>query len=334
MRDFALPRVRSITLLALSFVSLELPTPLFATPISYIEQVNAVGTLGALAFNGPITITFSGDTDDVSGPPNSGLFRNQIGHADVVTPVGNAKLSGHVFSTTANQTLTANHPTPSVQISDTTQNLLILGTRSAAFSAYDLKTEISPVTGVGSLNSGRAFPTTSGDFILNSLNGGSTFRAVSASTMQGGTTFHPTTFEGSISQIDGKIGGDSGAVDFYSFSWPGGPFGVTSAVFGALAPQTFAFELFSIQPFPFGAPPILVDSETLSSVNGFQSSISQPLNHGTYLIGLIADSPTDPDFRITFAAPVRGTLVPEPSTIWLLLTGFAGILGLRNKITR
>ena len=52
----------------------------------------------------------------------------------------------------------------------------VLQTINAAFVSYDLTTAIGPLSGSSSINSGEAFRTTAGDFILFSI-GDSTFTA-------------------------------------------------------------------------------------------------------------------------------------------------------------
>jgi len=55
--------------------------------------------------------------------------------------------------------------------------LVILATRNAAFSAYDLTTSIGPVTGTGVINSTDTFSTNEGSFSFTSVTGNATFTA-------------------------------------------------------------------------------------------------------------------------------------------------------------
>jgi hypothetical protein len=65
-------------------------------------------------------------------------------------------------------------------ISDFTLGLAILFTDNAAFTTYNLKTSIGPFSGSAAFNSGSLFPTTLGNFRLNSVSGNSTFTATTS----------------------------------------------------------------------------------------------------------------------------------------------------------
>ena len=71
-------------------------------------------------------------------------------------------------------------------------------------------------------------------------------------------------------------------------------------------------------------------STTLISGNSFTGTVSGSLAAGTYCIGLDDLSGGDPNFAITFAAPLA---TPEPSSFLLLSVGF-GLIGALRRARR
>src|SRR5262245_57262722 len=152
---------------------LAVANPVLADPITYSVRATASGTLGGSAFTSAlVTIALTGDTSAVSGSP----IQTNPGIATVdVSGVGTATFTNALLAAFVN-------PTPLnllAGISDLTADRLILGTRNPVFASYDLRTPIGPITGGAPFNDGFIFPTTLGDFVLTSINGGtSTFTAV------------------------------------------------------------------------------------------------------------------------------------------------------------
>ena len=146
-----------------------------ATPITYTDTVTGTGALGALPFtNALVTISLTGDTSTVFGDP----IPRDFGSATVnVSGVGTATFTDPLMWAIDNQ---ANQL---AGIADVTAGLCLLGTRNGAFALYDLRSFIGPISGAVAFNSGALFPTTLGNFALNTVAGNtSTFAAVPAVT--------------------------------------------------------------------------------------------------------------------------------------------------------
>ena len=147
-------------------------SPASATPITYTEtDTAATGSLNGVNFtDASILLTMNNDTTNVTG--GAPFFEN-IGTVTVSVNGGAAVTftdSTEVFS---NQSVHA------VGFEDLTISLDILDDESASFATYDLTTSIGPITGAALFNSGRAFATTGGDFILDNV-GDSTFTATTS----------------------------------------------------------------------------------------------------------------------------------------------------------
>jgi hypothetical protein len=67
---------------------------------------------------------------------------------------------------------------------------------------------------------------------------------------------------------------------------------------------------------------------TLNDADMFTATINEMLATNTYQIGLLANSPDDPPFTITFDTPVEGVIVPEPSSLTLLAFGLLAYLSI------
>ena len=119
---------------------------------------------------------------------------------------------------------------------------------------------------------------------------------------------------GPVGSVSSPIGGD-GASDFYRFYWGGiGSFDAIASIAGANPSGSYDYELFN----PDGT---LNMDLVLDAADGFSATIDEALLEGLYEIGIVADSPFDPEFTIDFATPVEGVSaasVPEPATLPLL----------------
>jgi len=141
-----------------------------AEPISFVETVTGSGSLGSNNFTDAlITLTFNGNTSNVSGPtiyslpgflavsvagiPGSGVF------SDSLIAVDNQIISRGGFS-------------------DQTLGVGILLMDAGAFASYDLKSAIGPISGAAFQPPLSApFNTTAGTFTITSLTSNPTFTA-------------------------------------------------------------------------------------------------------------------------------------------------------------
>jgi hypothetical protein len=155
---------------------------------------------------------------------------------------------------------------------------------------------------------------------------GATFTTAAGATppqtlvdVPGGSFLAPVLLPpGPVQSVSSPIGGD-GAIDFYELYWPGGAFDAIASIAGANPNGSYDYELFN----PDGT---LNMDLILDASDDFSATISETLPEGFYEIGIVADSPFDPEFTIDFATPVEGvspSSVPEPSTVPLLASGLA-----------
>jgi hypothetical protein len=147
-----------------------------ATPITYTDTVTGTGALGSLPFtNALITISLAGDTSTVFGDP----IPRDFGSAMVnVSGVGTATFTDPSIWAIDNPGGTGG---PLAGIADVTSGLFLLGTLNGAFSTYDLRSSIGPISGSVVFNSGILFPTSLGNFALTAVAGNtSTFTAATS----------------------------------------------------------------------------------------------------------------------------------------------------------
>ena len=145
-----------------------------AFPVTYTETATIDGSLDGIAFfNTEITITGSGDTDNiVHGMPC--CFRNELGANTVTFDLAGfgTGVFTDLIAVVVNQTNTGGIPgEPETGISgagfsDFTSFFLILWTLDPAFGSWDLSTDIGPLIGPGFCNcdptANISFPTTLG----------------------------------------------------------------------------------------------------------------------------------------------------------------------------
>jgi hypothetical protein len=148
-----------------------------ADPITYTVSGTASGSLGANPFtNAAVTVTAAADA--------SAIVNHGAGFFDVPSLAATVSVSGLGTATFTVPTRTfTNQPIGGAGIGTSTginppDILDTLG--NPALTTYDLSTSIGPLTGTPGFNSGTHFATTSGDLVLNSVSGNTTFTAVAA----------------------------------------------------------------------------------------------------------------------------------------------------------
>ena len=134
----------------------------YAGAITYTATTTGSGSLGGTNFsNALITITGTGDTSDVQEGSSSKIFLVPISASVTVAGIGSGTFTDEMRAVVNQSVLVAG-------ISNLTKNRFVLGPNNPAFSAYDLKSSIGPLSGSSAFNSGFAFPTTAGNFIITS----------------------------------------------------------------------------------------------------------------------------------------------------------------------
>jgi hypothetical protein len=165
---------RASLILAALAVVLYVSAPAKAGTITYEDQAQASGTLGASSFFDVfVTVEFTGDTANVTG--GSGFFSNSVGTATVIVPgVGTATFTDtmDVFD---------NQFAQAAGIGDSTLNGSVLDTFHSAFSSYDLKSAIGPLSGAPFFRSDLTYGTTAGGLNFSAVTGNSTFTATTGS---------------------------------------------------------------------------------------------------------------------------------------------------------
>jgi hypothetical protein len=143
-----------------------------AEPITYTTSAMGSGSLGGVNFtNALMTIALVGDTNavmmtspgfwqvlDISGT----VTVAGVGTGTFIIPVGT--FDNQNVSVAGNQSRGTGEPD-------------ILDVSNPAFLSYDLRTSIGPLSGTPLFNPSIPFPTTSGNFNINSVAGMSTFEA-------------------------------------------------------------------------------------------------------------------------------------------------------------
>jgi hypothetical protein len=141
----------------------------------------------------------------------------------------------------------------------------------------------------------------------------------------GGPENAPTVLAaGSVGSISAPIAGD-GDAEFYRFNWHGGDFSAIANIAGANPLGSYQFELLN----PDGS---VNQALTLDASDNFLGAVGEYLARGRYTIGVIADSPFDPQLYLNFATPVSGG-VPEPRSwaVFLIGTGWLGAMARRRR---
>jgi hypothetical protein len=149
-------------------LSLGLAAPAHAAPIEYMETATATGTLDGTSFtNALVTITVTGDT--AAAPPG-------LGPQFYSLPGATVSVAGDGSDTLLHSEVFVN-----VDFAGFADSSLgpasILDTNNSAFLTYTLNTAIGPTSGLPFINSGEAFATAGGTFVLTSISGDSTFSA-------------------------------------------------------------------------------------------------------------------------------------------------------------
>jgi hypothetical protein len=147
----------------------------------------------------------------------------------------------------------------------------------------------------------------------------------SSISFQGGPIDNPVGLPGNgqYGQVNGSIGGQ-GSSDFYEFYWPGGLYDAVAAVSSNNPEASYEYELKGRG----------LDEEGFLNVgDSFQFSAKYYLQAGDYETGIIATSPFDPPFSITFLTPVTGisASVPEPPTVSLIGAGLLSLVYTRRR---
>lgn len=141
-----------------------------ASLITYTESTVASGTLGSTSFtNALLTLTFVGDTDNVTHP-SAFMYMNSIGTATVtVAGVGTANFTDQI-AVYDDQTYAAG-------FLDVTNNKHIIDQAGGFHITYDLKTAVGPATGPIYPGTNTAFATDQGTLVITSAASSGTFTA-------------------------------------------------------------------------------------------------------------------------------------------------------------
>jgi hypothetical protein len=158
-----------------------------AMPITYTEQATATGSLGGVMFTDEsVLLTMGSDTNNVINPV-MGIFEN-VTNALVKATVSVNGASAVTF-TDSIAVFVSQTPAPPGSLAqagfaDLTVGLDILDTANAAFSTYDLKSFIGPITGSpANIDFDQSFPTTGGAFILTGVSGPTSIFTASTTTV-------------------------------------------------------------------------------------------------------------------------------------------------------
>jgi hypothetical protein len=144
-----------------------------ATPFYYTEQATGNGSLGSNTFTDTlVTITFFGDTTNVTGDFLAGDYLNTVGSAMVtVAGLGTATFTDLVIAFDVQSVSEAG-------IYDGTVSNEILDTLNSTFNTYNLTTAIGPISGTANVPVPTlSFATNMGAFAWTSIGTTSTFTA-------------------------------------------------------------------------------------------------------------------------------------------------------------
>jgi PEP-CTERM motif len=144
-----------------------------AAEIIFTETAIATGALGRDGFtDAPLTITAIADTANVN-EIFPGVFSVNNSSTTVFVPG-----FGSGTITDLSYTFSAQASSSEGGIGDNTIFADILDVMNPAFATYNLTTSFGPLSGSTGINSGQPFPTTAGDFIIDSILGNTaTFQA-------------------------------------------------------------------------------------------------------------------------------------------------------------
>jgi hypothetical protein len=146
------------------------PAAASAALLTYTETANVSGSLDGVPFtDNVLTLEAFGDTSSVSGGPS--FFSLDVPLTFTLSGGGFGTFTDDETAVIANQAATL------AGFSDFTTDKFILGTSSAVFGAYDLRTTIGPVSGGAIFNPGSSFATSAGTLVIGSLSGDATFTA-------------------------------------------------------------------------------------------------------------------------------------------------------------
>lgn len=142
----------------------------------------------------------------------------------------------------------------------------------------------------------------------------------SLANVHGGSRDNPTPLPiGStpIGAVSGEIG-QAPSSQFYEFFWNGGAFEASVEVEPSDPRESFLFELVAMSLD--GIAGEVIQSLPFDSLSDFAATITHyGLAAGRYGIGLVATSPFDPPFTISFDTPVQG-VVDEPASLALVVS--------------
>lgn len=151
--------------------SLVLANSAFAAPIIYEAQCVATGSIGGQAYNNvTITVSVLADTDNIQNDKHKGkqIFAN-LGAGTIEIPNFEATIVAHISSPI---NVVANHSDHTIYFSADAQNgISVVTVTNKAFAHYKLQKDIGPIDGTASFTPGFKFPTSAGNFTINSIQG-------------------------------------------------------------------------------------------------------------------------------------------------------------------
>jgi len=272
-------------------------TTFFGSP--GVTTANSVSA--SLTFASPLPVNFSGD----SGLPGS----------DAVLPVEWSITDGvHTFSSASGNQL--NFLELGTNSSGAIDSWHVIGCSSSGCNNGDLITASNDPGDPGYAFDLYGFQYTGSSGSLAYVQNKPGTWAQTLNGVQGGQPAAPVfLFSGSpVASVSGTISGE-GSGDYYLFYWPGGAFSATASVTGAASGASYLFSEGVVGTCNSS-------SVTLNDDDSFSGTISAGnLAAGQYCIGLLANSPNDPTFTLTFNTPVQGaipctlTVIPAPASL-------------------